>query len=156
MFGVLKNAVVWADVWKLPLSWWRVFRLRRLIFLISWKTTGKQMVVYHSELTILRCSSGTIATCPVFHKKQAIICLKVLRALATFVGLVSSLNTHTAIYFRAHTRKSTIHHLSRCHSRDSNHRDCISEAFFRQIDKNLFLSDWQIVWDPKRKIFFSS
>ena len=30
-----------ADVWELALSWWRVSRLRRLIFLISWKTTGK-------------------------------------------------------------------------------------------------------------------
>ena len=27
------------------------------------------MIVYHLELTILRCSSGTIATCPVFPKK---------------------------------------------------------------------------------------
>ena len=44
-------------------------RLRRLVFLISWKTTGKQMVMYHSELTVLHCSCGTIATCPVFPKK---------------------------------------------------------------------------------------
>ena len=28
------------------------------------------MVVYHSELTVLRCSSGTIAACPVFPKKR--------------------------------------------------------------------------------------
>ena len=64
----------------------------------SWfllKTTGKQMVVYHSELTILRCSGGTIATCPVFPKKQAIICLEVLRARVTFVGFGSSWNTQT-------------------------------------------------------------
>ena len=40
--------------------------LRRLVFLIACKTTGKQMVVYHSELTVLRCSSGKIATCSVF------------------------------------------------------------------------------------------
>ena len=52
-----------------------------------WKTTGKQMVVYHSEFTVLRFSSDTIETCP---KKQAIICLEVLRTLATFVGFDSS------------------------------------------------------------------
>ena len=28
------------------------------------------MVKYHSELTVMRCSSGTIATCPVFPKKR--------------------------------------------------------------------------------------
>ena len=47
-----------------------MFRLRRLVFLISWKTTSTQMVVYHSELTVLRCSSGTIVICPVFQKKK--------------------------------------------------------------------------------------
>ena len=95
MFWVLKNAVVWADVWELALSWWRVISLRRLVFLISWKTTGKQMVVYRSELIVLCCSSGTIAICSVCPKKQAIICLEVLRARATFVGFGLSWNTHT-------------------------------------------------------------
>ena len=47
----------------------------------------------------------------------------------------------TAIYFRAHTRKSTIHHLLRCHRRVSKHRDRIFEHFFRPIDTSLFLSD---------------
>ena len=72
-----------------------VIRLRRLIFLITWKTTGKQIVVYHSELTILRCFSGTIVTCTIFLKKQVIICLEVLRAQATFIRFGSSWNTHT-------------------------------------------------------------
>ena len=85
IFWVLKNAIVWADVWELALSWWRLIRLRRLVFLISWKITGKQMVVYHSELT----------TSPVSPKKQAIICLEVLRARAIFVGFDLSWNTHT-------------------------------------------------------------
>ena len=92
MLWVLKNAVVWADVWELALSWWRVIRLRRLVFLISWKTTGKQLVVYHSELAVLRYSSGTIATFPKTHE---IICLEVLYARATFVGFGSSWKTHT-------------------------------------------------------------
>ena len=35
----------------------------------------------------------------------------------------------TAVYFRAHTPKSTIHHLSQCHRRVSKHRDHIFGAF---------------------------
>ena len=35
----------------------------------------------------------------------------------------------TAVYFRAYTRKSTIHHLSRCHRRVSKHRERIFGAF---------------------------
>ena len=84
MLWVLKNSAVWADVWELALLWRRVNRLRQLFFLISWKTTNKQIFVYHSELTVLR-SSGTIATSPVLPKKQAIICLEVLRARTTLV-----------------------------------------------------------------------
>ena len=42
------------------------------------------------ELTVLHCSSGTIAKCLVFPKKQAIICLELLRARATYVGFGSS------------------------------------------------------------------
>ena len=135
-----------ADVWELALSWWRVIRLRRLVFLISWKTAGKQMVVYHSGLTVLHCSSGTIATCPIFLKKQAIIYLEALCARATFVGFGSSWNIQSiTVYFRAHTRKSTIHQLSRCYRCVSKHRDRIFGAFSS--------SDWQIVWDPTRKNF---
>ena len=40
----------------------------------NWQTN-----TYVPDLTVLRCSSGTMATCPVFPKKQAIICLEVLR-----------------------------------------------------------------------------
>ena len=102
MFWVLKNAVVWADVWEHALSWWRVIRPRRLVFLIYWKITGKQMVVYHLELTVLRCFSGTIATCPVFPRKQAIICLEALRARVTSAGFDP---------FETPILLSTIHHL---------------------------------------------
>ena len=35
----------------------------------------------------------------------------------------------TAVYFRAHTRKSTIHHMSRCHRGVLKHRDPIFGAF---------------------------
>lgn len=71
--------------------------MRRFLFffLISLKTVGKQIVVYHSALTVLRSSNGMVATCPVQPKKQAIIFLEVLRERTTLVGLGSSLNTQT-------------------------------------------------------------
>ena len=124
-------------MWELTLSWWRVIRLRRLVCLISWKTTEKQIVVYHSELTVLRCSSGTIETCPVFSKKQSPI-------------------QSSAVHFRAQTGKSTIHHLSRCHRRRRSTAIVFLEHFFRPIDTSLVLSYWQIVWDPTRTNFFDS
>ena len=157
MFWVLKNTVVWADVWELALSWWRVIRLRRLVFLISWKTTGKQMVVYHSKLTVLRCSSGTIAACPVFPKKQVNRWLEVLCARATFVGFGSSWNAHTGPYpyglIRVNLRFITCHDVI-----DLFRSTAIVflEHFFRPIDTRLFLSDWQIVWHPMRRKFFDS
>ena len=54
------------------------------------KDNWQKMIVDHSELTIVHCSSGTIATCPVFPEKQMIICLEVLRARTTFVAFGSS------------------------------------------------------------------
>lgn len=39
-------------------------------FLISPKTFDKQMVVYHSELNVLRFSKGTVSTWSLFLKKQ--------------------------------------------------------------------------------------
>ena len=100
------------------------------------------MVVYHLELTVLRCSSGTIATGPVFPKKakgKCFVCEHFLLDLAHLETYIQS----TAVYFRAHTRKSTIDHLSRCHRRVSKHSDRILELLFRPIDTSLFLSDWQ-------------
>ena len=111
--------------------WWRVLRLRRLVFLISWKITGKQMIMYHLELTVLCCSSGTIATCPVFLKKKlsfAWKCFVRKQLLLDFDHLETTIQT-TAVYFRAHKRKSTIHQLSQCHRRVSKHRDHIFGAF---------------------------
>ena len=56
--------------WEVALSWWGVVRLRRLVFLTSWKTTVKQMFVYHLKLTVLSCSRGTNTTWPCFPKKK--------------------------------------------------------------------------------------
>ena len=88
------------------------------------------MVVYHTELTVLHCSSGTIATCPVFSKKQAFAwkCFVREQLLLDFAQPETPLQP-TAVYFRAHTRKSTISHLSRCHRCFSKHRDRIFIAF---------------------------
>ena len=108
-----------------------VIRLRRLVFLISWKTTGKQMVVYHSKLTVLRCSSATIATCPVFRKNRRSFAWKCFvreQLLLDLAHLETSIQI-TAVYFRAYTLKSMIHHLSQCHRCVSKHRDRIFEAF---------------------------
>ena len=104
---------------------------RRLVFLISEKTTGKQLVVYHSELTVLCSSSATIATYSVFPKNRrsfAWQCLVGEQLLLDLAHIETPLQS-SALYFRAHKRKSTIYHLSRCHRRVSKHRGCIFRAF---------------------------
>ena len=50
-------------------------------------TTDTLMVVYHSEFPVLRCSSGMVASCPVFPKNQETICFEVLCARTTFVSV---------------------------------------------------------------------
>ena len=47
-------------------------------FLVRFSTFTKEVVVYHSELTVQRWSSSTVATWPVLPKKQATICFEVL------------------------------------------------------------------------------
>ena len=92
-----------------------------LVFLISPKTSGKQMVVYHSEMTVLRRTNDKVATCPVFPKKQATICFvceQLLLELAHFERPIQS----TGVYFRSHTRRSTIRHILRCHRHVLKHR----------------------------------
>ena len=105
------------------------------------------MVVHHSELIVLRCSSGTIATYPVFpkKKKRAINCLEVLRARSTFIGLSSSSNTHT-VYF---------HHPSRCHRCVSNHRDRIFWSIpFDQSTRASFWAIEKLCGIQREHIFF--
>ena len=98
-------------------------RLRRWNFLISWKT----LVVYHSELIVLHCSSGTTATCPKNRWSFAWKCFVRDQLLLDLAYLKTNIQK-TAVYFRTHTRKSTIHHLSRCHRRVSKQRDSIFGA----------------------------
>ena len=55
----------------------------RLVFLISWKTTGKQMVV-----TVLRCSSGIgLLYVPFFRKKTGYHLLETASCASNFCGI---------------------------------------------------------------------
>ena len=94
-------------------------------FFISPKTSSKQIIVYHSELTFLRCTNGTIETAPVFPKKQSTIWFEVIRAQTTFVGIARL--------------RSTIHHLSRCHIFLST-AIVFFEHFLRPVNTSLFLA----------------
>ena len=82
----------------IALSWWTMIRLLLFVYRISPKTLGKQIVVFHSELTVLRCSSGTVANWPVLAKKQATICFEVFLPRTPFLRFGSSAKTHTVEY----------------------------------------------------------
>ena len=79
----------------LALAWWTMFRRLLFVFRISPKTSGEQIVVNHSELTVLRCSSGTAATWPVLQKNQATICNEVILPQPTFVGFSLDSKSHS-------------------------------------------------------------
>lgn len=49
-------------MWQVALSSWRMILVRLFVFIISPKTSGEQMVVYHSEWIVLRSFRGTVAT----------------------------------------------------------------------------------------------
>ena len=126
-----------------------------LVFLISRKTTVKQMFVYHSELTVLRCSSCTIAPCPVFPKKHSIICLKVL--CAWWIWLILK-HPYSRLLFTFRLMRVNPQFIN-CHDVIGVFRSTaivLLEHFFRPIDMSFFLSDWQIVWDPAWTNFFYS
>ena len=95
IFWMFKKLFVCYELCELALSLWRMMRRFESFFLISTKTSGKQMLVYHEELTVLQSSKDTVATCLDFLTKQATICLEVLRARMTFVDFRLSWKTHT-------------------------------------------------------------
>ena len=104
-FWPVKKAQVWVHVRELALTSWTMIRILLFIFRISPRTLGKQIVVSHSEFTVQRCSSGTVATWPALPKKQSTICFEVNFSQTTFVGFGSGSKTHTveSWLFRAST-----------------------------------------------------
>ena len=72
-----------------------MIRLHLFDFRISRKTSGTQIVVCHSELTVLHCSRGIFATEAVLSKKQASICVEVFAPRTSFIRFGSSSKTHT-------------------------------------------------------------
>ena len=107
------------SVWKLALPWWTLIRLLLIVFRISPKILG--ILVYQSEFTVPRCSSGTVATWPVLQKKQVTICFEVIFPQTTFVefGLGSKIHTVDCCFFRAHTHRYMILHLWRSYKQTS-------------------------------------
>lgn len=140
----LKNAVDRVDVWELTLSWWRVIRLHRLVFLISWETTGKEMVVYHnSQLTLLRCSSGTVAICPVFPNWI----WHILRY------------PYSRLFFTFWIIRTTSRFTSTCPDVLDvfpNTMIVFFDNLLRLIRTILLLSNGQIVWDLTQRHFWQS
>ena len=120
---MLKNAIVWADVWELALSWWRVIRLRRLVFLLLLCTIQNSLlcvvlVVRLRHVQFFRKNRQSFSW-KCFVRKQLLL------DLAHLETPIQS----TAVYFRAHTRKFTIHHLSLRIRRVSKPRNRIFGAF---------------------------
>ena len=64
-------------------------------FSYSQKIYCQQIFVYHSEFNVFHSTSGRVATCTVFPKKQATICYDVLLPRLTVVRLGSFWKTHT-------------------------------------------------------------
>ena len=151
MFWVLENAVAWADVKSNSSS-----AVGFPDFLEeNWQTNG----CYHSELTVLRCSSGTIAACPVFPKKQAITCLEVPTKTSNFCWIWLILkHPYSRLLFifgfiRLNPRFITCHDvIDECR----NTAIVLLEYFFRPIDRDWIgqWRDWQIVWNPMWTNFF--
>ena len=61
----------------------------------------------------------------------------------------------TALYFRVHTLKFTIHHQSRCHRRVSKHRDRIFGAFLSTNRYEPFFEQWTNCVGSNANKFFS-
>ena len=76
-------------------SHWTMIPLLLFVFRIWPKILDKQIVVYHSELSVLWCSSASVATWPVLSRKPAIICFEVIFPQTTFVAFGSGSKTHT-------------------------------------------------------------
>ena len=119
-----------------------MIRFLLFVFRISPKTLGKQIVVYHWELTVLRCSSGTVATWSVLQKKRRSafstnnFCWIWLKA-----DLIWRPTRWTIALFRAHTHSCMIRQLWRSYIRLLRHRHRILPTFLYTNRHEPFLSD---------------
>ena len=102
----------------------------------NWQTNG----CIPLELIVLRCSNDTIATCPVFPKKQAFICLEVLRAWATFLDWLILKHPYSQLRFTFGLIRVNPQFIT-CHDVIDVFRSTaivFLEHFFRPIDTSLF------------------
>ena len=73
------------------------------------KSSGKQIVVYHSELTILRCLSGTVAS---FAEETGHHLLRSDFFTNNFRWIwLGFKDPHGGLLIRSHTHRSMIRHL---------------------------------------------
>ena len=122
MFWVLKNAVVWPDVWELasPSS---TFAFPDFLE-DKWLCTTQNwlfcvvLVVRLRHVQFFRKNSRSFAW-KCFVREQLLLDL----------GHLETPIQSTAVYFRAHKRESMIHQLPRCDRRVSKRRDRIFGTF---------------------------
>lgn len=115
-FWPVKYRVVWADVQEFALSWWRMTLSD--CFLSFSQTSSKQMVVLHTELTVLQFPTDPNRL-SFYHKKTGGESLRsvslreqLLLGLAPLERPIQS----NAVYFRAHKDWSKIRHPCRCYT----------------------------------------
>ena len=114
-------------------------------------------MVYHSELTVLRCSSGTVTTWPALQKKQATIGFEVICPQITFVGLGLGSKAYTVDCCFVSGSYAQIHDESPVTILQTPFEASplyYFQYFFAPIDTNLFLSVCQIVWHSTRTNLF--
>ena len=119
--------------------------------LVRFSKFCKEIVVYHSELTVQCCSSGTVATWPVLPKKQATICFEVIFPQTAFVGFDFCSKIHTVDYWFGLIRIVTW--FANCDGLINvfwGTAIVFFQHLFTPIGTKLFLGDCQIVRDPTR------
>ena len=106
----------------------------------NWQTNG----CVPFNLTVLRCSSGTIATCPVFPKKTGDHLLKSASCTSNFCWIWLILkHPYNRLLFTSGLIRLNSQFITRHDIIDMFRSTAIVflEHFFRLIDTSLFLSD---------------
>ena len=121
-----------------------MIRLILLVFQISPKTLGNNIVVYHSKLTAVRCSSGTIAHDQFCSRNRLPLAAKWVFHRQISMNLAQVQRPTRCTDALLHTDPFVI-----CDDR-------IFPTFSTPIDRNLFLSVCEIERDPTRTNLFYS